>query len=1359
MKNKQIYSLVLILLISASFGMVLVTLPLVNRSTETEGFNITLKEIDTYKTPQAGHPASQMKFDTAVNIFNASGGSANIIDIDFFSLTRTTDINLRQRSEDIFVSLSNGSIYIHRGVDQPFTVSKYNTEPLKTLISAQNNTGSDISVPMIGTDLMDIDLDTDRIDIFGLSTEGYQYYYRLLQDNNIDSLIFSAAKWECQIQGNDTGILKTLSSNVTAYDRGELGGYLKSGEFAVGTTNGEVVLVFTERIFQGIDRFGEIVLRGTIGTQVKDIKFSDINLDGLIDIVILENNNTIGAFLNRNNHNQYTAWQYTIIANNISPVTIDKLIIDDLDCDGDDDILGISSSGQIYTWRNTRSFPLDNTNRFTKNNLAQTVNKIEKFDLDRDSDNDIVIGLNNGTLVIIDNQAISLPNLTKTNSSLYRDHFANNEYFFDVYTPPAGGAIRSVSFRDLDRDGNVDIITGHDNRRVYAMRNTIARSFSPYSFNNPVVIYDNYPDSRVDGLVVTDLNYDGAKDIVASYNSESAVYKNITVLVNPGVPSMYNSKFTAKQLFYETVDINYFTMADLDGNNKLDFLYHCNSPTPQIKAVKNIINGSNFGSVNHNSFIPLNRYTLFQYNSTDIGMNLYTNDISSKTFVYPFVQNGKMQMIAGTIDGLIKWVSSPDANGFNTWPTAVEDRVIGNTFGNEATRQSVNALSVGGHIKYSKGTGTGYTYFSRDAAFVDDKRVYYMIGDQSIPKNYTIFTNNSVIFTGVDFIQDQFLNVSVIVVSGFDITNNATGFIGTLIRTDLTEPTPVFSYVHRTSFEKNIIKIKAADLNNNGSTDVVALDGNGQLWVVKGRQQYSTTTFPLEKIPLAKFNASLIKDFVIEDLDSDGDRDIIVLTKDPDNKIYFIKNMLYEVVNPDFFNVAISSAVTATTITINATTINQRIFSIVPKVRITHLDTQTTSEFSMTLHNQTYASYVYTVGPNGTYRADVIANDEWFNYGLKSVVFFSDQIVSPISIVHRPYVSKYIDVFLYNTTEPIGNNEIKMNITDSLGFDLRFFNTNHSYVDNTTILLNNTLYYLKNGTWWIRITGLNYLQTYTIGINATDSFMINYYYGTSTFEHDSDLPSLTRRYHPTEVVALSVEQPFVKIEVEFNKPIWYLTYEVLNALNQPVLYGTPKVIENDLAELYRSSFITNETGQLKLRFYIEDKYGNSKIEDLDFFLQPFRIENALFTLRSSKSNVFTDEPTVYAHWRANFVFQFRIKYEQKVTNGEMAWTEWIDHDPRVSSMYYGTYFNDGFKLEFVDHDYGMKEVTLELKNPFETKALIATIEYRNPEKGFPIDIMYFVYGAAGLIGLFIIVKIVKASGNRDSWKKFVDEKD
>ncbi len=1333
--------------------MVLVTLPLANKGRDNE-FNVTFKEIDTDKTPQAGHPASQIKFLPAVNIFNISGSTANITDIEFYTLSRNFSLTIRERSESMFVGLSNGSIYIHRGVRLPFTVSDYNNEPLKITIDAKNDTAP-ISVPMLGMDLMDIDIDSERMDIFGLSTEGYQYYYQLNQYDNQEIEIFNPSKWTCRISGNDTGILKTLSSNVTAYDRTELGGYLMEGEFVVGTTSGEVVLIFTERTLYGTDLFGERVIRGNIGAAIKDIKFSDINLDGRIDIVILENNNTIGAFINMNNINEYNNWQYSVIANNVSPITIDKIIVDDLDRDGDDDILGISNSGQIYTWRNIRSFPIANSNRFTKNNFATLVNKIEKFDLDRDTDNDIVIGLDNGSLIIIDNQAISLPNLTKSNSSLYRDHFATNDYFFDVYTPPSGGAIRSINFRDLDRDGNFDIITGHTGRKVYAMRNVLSRAFSPYSFNDPLAIYDIMPDVKVDCMRVTDLNYDGAKDIVAMFNSESTNFKNISVLVNPGVPSMYNTKFTDKQLFFESTDINYFTMADLDGNRQLDFIYHTYSPTPQIKGVRNIINGTNFGSISHSSFVPTNQYTLFQFNATDIGMNYYTNDLSSKTFVSPFAQNGKLQLIAGTIDGLIKWVSSSDGNGFNSWPTAVEDRVIGNTEGNETTRQSVNALSVGGHIKYQRGSTT--TYLSRDGVFADNNRVYYLVGDKSIPKNHTIYTNTSVIFSGADFIRDPYLNVDDIVVSGYDVANGGTGFIGVLVRTDVVNPT--FSYSHRTSFDKNIIKIKTGDMNNNGSTDIVALDANGQLWVVKGRENYFSTLSALEKIPIVKFNASLVKDFILEDLDSDGDLDIIVLAKDPDNKIYFIKNMVYEIVNPDFFTAAVSPTVSATTVTITATTNGNSKFSIPPKIIITHLDSQTINEFTMTLVNTTFARYEYNVGPNGTYQAEILANDEWFNVAFKSVVFFSDQIVSPIIISHRPYVSRYIEVFLYNSTEEIGNNEIGMNLTDTLGYDTRFFNTNHSYENSSTLLLNNTLYYLNNGTWWIRITDLIYLQTYTIGINATDRFMLNYYYGNSSFEHDSDSPALIRRYQPTDVVSLSVDQQEVMIEVEFNKPIWYLTYEVLNALNQPVLYGAPKVVENDLPELYRSSFLTNETGQLKLRFYIEDKYGNSKIEDVDFFLQPFRIENALFQLRSQKSNLFTDEPVIYAHWRANFVFQFRFKYEQKETNGESAWTDWIDHDPRLSTLYYGTYYNDGYKLEFLAGDYGTKEVTLELKNPFETKVLVASIEYRNPEKGFPIDIMYFVYGAAGLVGLFIIVKIVKSSGNRDSWKAFVDEKD
>ena len=96
------------------------------------------------------------------------------------------------------------------------------------------------------------------------------------------------------------------------------------------------------------------------------------------------------------------------------------------------------------------------------------------------------------------------------------------------------------------------------------------------------------------------------------------------------------------------------------------------------------------------------------------------------------------------------------------------------------------------------------------------------------------------------------------------------------------------------------------------------------------------------------------------------------------------------------------------------------------------------------------------------------------------------------------------------------------------------------------------------------------------------------------------------------------------------------------------------------------------------------------------------------------SNEYTFVPKVYAHWRGNFVFQFRLKYKNADLNGAEEWTEWIENDPIQPSKYYGVFYDDGYPIEFKEGDYGNQTVVLELNNPFETLTRTYIIEYKDP---------------------------------------------
>jgi hypothetical protein len=214
-------------------------------------------------------------------------------------------------------------------------------------------------------------------------------------------------------------------------------------------------------------------------------------------------------------------------------------------------------------------------------------------------------------------------------------------------------------------------------------------------------------------------------------------------------------------------------------------------------------------------------------------------------------------------------------------------------------------------------------------------------------------------------------------------------------------------------------------------------------------------------------------------------------------------------------------------------------------------------------------------------------------------------------------------------------------------------------------------------------------------------------------------------------------------------------YEVLNKLGISVLSGASKVTDINTGNKYTSSFATTESGNLSLLIYFQDKYGNLNWVNHSFYLAPVQIVNELMIIKSAKSDLFTYSENVYAHWRANFVLQFRFQYEQDIFDGNMAWTDWEFHDPNQPTKYWGTFFDEGYLLTFKKGDYGVKNITLELKNGEHLVTLTGSIEYRTQEE--EVDWTFLIYGVAGFVGIFLIVRIVKSMGSREGWKKFVEE--
>ena len=146
----------------------------------------------------------------------------------------------------------------------------------------------------------------------------------------------------------------------------------------------------------------------------------------------------------------------------------------------------------------------------------------------------------------------------------------------------------------------------------------------------------------------------------------------------------------------------------------------------------------------------------------------------------------------------------------------------------------------------------------------------------------------------------------------------------------------------------------------------------------------------------------------------------------------------------------------------------------------------------------------------------------------------------------------HLTLTISNQTKMIFNNTISLNyslpINPDVVYTLPFLIYNSSFP-----ILNNVLYYVGNGTWFVQFTNLNESGYYAFGLTAIDVYN-NTLYLPFSIQNDLTTPTITfnspQLYNPYDSntnYTMTQNQPFITFDASFNENISYIQFWVTNA--------------------------------------------------------------------------------------------------------------------------------------------------------------------------------------------------------------------
>jgi len=276
-------------------------------------------------------------------------------------------------------------------------------------------------------------------------------------------------------------------------------------------------VIFPTRILSGQNSINAHTISDS-AHEARSVSAADVDGDG--DMDVLSGHNNI-AWYENDGSESFT------ITHTISTSAASSVYVVDLDGDGDMDVVG-SSAGSVGWYEN------DGSGNFATHTICnhywhRGFRSVYALDVDRDGDMDVVA-------------ASSSPN----NKIMWYENDGSQYFNHHIIADSVNGA-RSVSAADIDGNGYMDVLSGHNNIAWYEYDGS-------ESFNTHTVAT-----SGVSSVCAVDVDGDGDMDVVGSsagsvgwYENDGFESFNTHTIATSGVSSVY--------------------AVDLDGDGDMDVL-------------------------------------------------------------------------------------------------------------------------------------------------------------------------------------------------------------------------------------------------------------------------------------------------------------------------------------------------------------------------------------------------------------------------------------------------------------------------------------------------------------------------------------------------------------------------------------------------------------------------------------------------------------------------------------------------------------------------------------------------------------------------------------------------------------------